>query len=105
MQQDAARVATLLILDEPSLGRMRGVCREYVIAPSVAAPSEFGFLKKRVGQELRRVNSRLPEIILAQPQLDFHELQDVREGMLVRLSGTPFVNDAATFLQKELDDG
>ncbi len=99
MQQDAARVAALLILDEPSLARMRDVCREYVIAPSAAAPSEFGLLKKLVGEALRRLNSGFPKFLLEQPPLGVHELQAARDGMLVRLSGTPFVNDSATFQQ------
>ncbi|MEK7692142.1 MAG: hypothetical protein AAB425_14095, partial [Bdellovibrionota bacterium] len=99
MQRDAARVAALLMLDEPTLERMRHACKERVLAPAIAAPGEFGLLAKCVRGELQRLNSRFPESLLEQLQPTQQELLSVRSGILVRLSGTPYINDSANFQQ------
>ena len=99
MQRDAARVAALLILDESTLERMRHACRERVLAPAAAAPGEFGPLTLLLSRELNRLNNRFPELLLEQPPPSQDELQAARSGMLDRLSGTPFINDSASFQQ------
>ena len=99
MQRDAARVAALLTLDEPTLERMRNACRERLLAPAAAAPDEFGTLAECVGGELRRLNLYFPGLLLEQPPISQEELRNARSGILVRLSGTPFINDSGKFQQ------
>jgi tetratricopeptide (TPR) repeat protein len=93
MQLDAARVAALLVLDQPSVDSMRGFCRQYFISPGAADPENFGVLAQLVGDALRRLNRHFPKFLMEQPAPGFLEIEDARSGMIERLRGIPFVND------------
>jgi tetratricopeptide (TPR) repeat protein len=97
MRRDAARLISLLILDEPTLKEMRTVYRNRVLAPSAADPDNYGDLEKNVRCELQRLNNQFPAMILEQSSLTHQEIEYVREGMIERLNGTPFINDSGHF--------
>ena len=97
MQRDAARVACLLSLTPLTLERIRTVCREGFLAPALAVPATFAALAEHVRAELDRLNHCFPRMLLDHSQPSEQELRKAREGIAVRLRGTPFINDAANF--------
>jgi hypothetical protein len=97
MRKDAARVLAMMLLDEPTIERIAYTWRTRLLGPSVVAPESYGMLAKSVERELEQLSPHLPTLLRFQAAPNHNERVEIENGMLKRLEGTPFVNDAATF--------
>jgi tetratricopeptide (TPR) repeat protein len=85
-RRDAARLFVLLLLSSLDSRNIRGMHREYVLAPSEGSQGEFP-LDPLIRTELARVHPQLPELIAEQEPIEPHERQRAVDDILSSLSG------------------